>query len=463
MADTTSFDAIIVGAGQAGKPLALDLAGRGWSVALVERDQVGGTCINVGCTPTKTMVASARVAWLAGQAGRYGVATGPVRVDLAAVRERKRAIVRSFRGGSEARIAQTPLLQLIRGEARFLDSGTLEVALKDGGTRHLTAPRIVLNSGCRPAPPRLPGLETIPWLDSTSIMELDRVPEHLLVIGGGYIGLEFGQMFHRFGSRVTVIQRGERLLGREDDDVAEAVRELLVAEGLEIRLDTNPVSVTRGAAGGLELTIERTGVRETITGTHLLAAAGRTPNTERLNLAAAGLIPDKRGFIPVNTQLETAVPRIFALGDVNGGPAFTHISYDDYRILRDSWLGGGHPGTAGRLLPYTVFLDPQLGRVGLTEADARATGRPITVKKIPMTYVARALETDDTRGFMKAVVDTETDKILGAAVLGMEGGEVMAMIQLAMMGGLTATQLYNGVFAHPTLSEALNTLFAPGG
>lgn len=456
------FDALIVGAGQAGKPLAVDLARAGWTTALIERTHIGGTCINEGCTPTKTMVASARVAALARRAADYGVVTGPVRVDQSVVRGRKRAIVENFRSGGETQIAGTANLELIRGEASFEDGRTLVVTRADGAPRRLTAERIVLNTGARPQPPALEGLDAVPWLDSTSIMELDTVPEHLIVIGGGYIGLEFGQMFHRFGSRVTIVQRGPKLLGREDDDVADAVARLLIEDGLDIRLGTVPRRV-EPFEGGLRLRVAGPDGDGVIEGSHLLLAVGRTPNTERLNLAAAGLVPDARGHIPVDDRLETAVPGIFAAGDVNGGPSFTHVAYDDYRILRARFLEQGEATTRGRLVPYTVFIDPQLGRIGPTESEARAQaardGRRIRVARIPMTWVARALESDDSRGFMKAIVDVDTDRILGAAVLGMEGGEVLAMLQLAMQGGLTAAQLRNTVFAHPTLSEGLNTLF----
>jgi pyruvate/2-oxoglutarate dehydrogenase complex dihydrolipoamide dehydrogenase (E3) component len=454
-----THDAIVIGTGQAGKPLAVSLAKAGWKTAVVERDAVGGSCINVGCTPTKTMVASARVAYLASRGDDYGVTTGAVKVDLARVRQRKRAIVASFRGGSEKQLERTKGLELFAGEAHFTGPHAVEVTSPDSDVQTLTAPKIFINTGTRPIVPPNIDAPDVTVLDNASIMELDSVPEHLLVLGGGYIGLEFGQMFRRFGSRVTIIQRGPQLLGREDPDVATEVAEILRGEDIEILLDTTVTAATRGNDGQIELTIrtpEGMGVKS---GSHLLAAAGRRPNSDRLNLEAAGIKSHGPGFITVNERLETNVEGVYALGDVKGGPAFTHISYDDYRIVETNLLKGGSATTEGRLVPYTVFIDPQLGRVGLTESEARAQGRNIRVAKLPMTHVARAIEMDETRGFMKAIVDAETDQILGCAVLGVEGGEVMSVLQMAMMGGVPSAAIRNGVFAHPTLAESLNNLF----
>ena len=314
--------------------------------------------------------------------------------------------------------------------------------------------------------PELPGLSGddgksgVPFLNSTSIMELEQVPEHLLILGGGYIGLEFGQMFRRFGSRVTIVQRGVQLLAREDEDVAEAIVEIMRQDGIEVLLETTALGVEKSTEGLISLTVRTAEGERLLTGSHLLIAAGRSPNTERLNLSAVGVASDDRGFIRVNERLETNVPGIYAAGDVKGGPAFTHISYDDFRILRTNLLEGGSATTTGRLVPYVVFIDPQLGRVGLSERDARAQGRVIRIAKIPMNYVARALEVDEARGFMKAVIDEESGQILGFAALGLEGGELMAAVQIAMMGGLHYSILREAVFAHPTLSEALNTLFS---
>jgi len=460
MAANTHYDAIVIGAGQAGGPLSTALANAGWKTAIIERVHVGGTCINEGCTPTKTMVASARVAYLARRGADYGVHTGPVTIDMVKVRQRKRDIVDSFRGGSERRIERTAGLDLLMGEASFTGPKTLEVLLNAGETRQLTASMIFINAGERPAKLALAGIENVPTLDSTSIMELDTVPEHLLIIGGGYVGLEFGQMFRRFGSQVTVIQRGAFLLSREDPDVAGEVANILREDGIEVLLETKPVRVEQTAQGTIHLTVHTPAGERTLSGSHLLAAAGRVPNSDWLNLDAAGIQIDKRGSIQVDERLETNVPGIYALGDVKGGPAFTHISYDDFRIIRTNLLENGKASTRERLVPYTVFIDPQLGRVGLSETEARAHGHNIKVAKMPMNYVARALEVDESRGFMKAVVDASTGQILGCSVLGIEGGEIMAVLQMAMMGKVPYTVLRDAVFAHPTLAESLNNLFS---
>jgi pyruvate/2-oxoglutarate dehydrogenase complex dihydrolipoamide dehydrogenase (E3) component len=456
------FDAVIVGAGQAGVPLARDLAGAGWKTALVERAHVGGTCYNEGCTPSKTMAASARVAYLARRAGDYGVSAGPVAVDMAAVRQRKRDLVESWRSGSERRLRGTAGLELIFGEGSFAGPDQVVVRTPGGATRMIETPHVFINTGARPAVPQLPGLELVPYLDSTSVMELDAVPEHLLVLGGGYVALEFAQMFRRFGSEVTVVQRRDRVLPREDADVAEGLTAILREDGVEVLVEAQAVSVQALAAGRVRLELTASAGTLTREGSHLLVATGRVPNSEALDLPAAGLEVDARGFIPVNERLETAVPGIWALGDVNGGPAFTHVSYDDYRIVRDNLLRGGAASTTGRLVPYTVFTDPQLGRVGLSEQEARSKGLDVRVFTMPMDWVARALETNEARGFMKAVVDVETDLILGCAVLGVDGGELMATLEVGMMGGVTAANLREAVFAHPTLTEALNNLFATG-
>jgi pyruvate/2-oxoglutarate dehydrogenase complex dihydrolipoamide dehydrogenase (E3) component len=455
---TEQYDCLILGSGQAGGPLATALANAGRKTALIERAHVGGTCINEGCTPTKTMVASARVAYLARRGADYGVGAGTVTVDMQRVRQRKRDIVTSFRGGSERRIEAAPNLDLIYGEARFTGPKTVQVTLNAGATRELTAETIFINTGERPATPTVPGLDPARTLNSTSIMELDVVPAHLLLIGGGYVGLEFAQMFRRFGSQVTIIQRGKQLLGREDADVAEAVARILAEDGIEILLNSAPTQATT-TGDGVTLHVKTPDGERDLTGSHVLAAAGRVPNTEALNLAAAGVATDGRGYIQVNERLETNAPGIYALGDVKGPPAFTHISYDDFRIIRTNLLEHGAATTTGRLVPYTVFIDPQLGRVGLGEDEARAQGRAIKVASMPMSYVARADEVDESRGFMKAVVDAETKQILGCAVLGIEGGELMAMMQIAMMGRLPYTVLRDAVFAHPTLAESLNNLF----
>ena len=458
MANPATYDAIVIGTGQAGNPLSKALAKAGWKTAVIERLYIGGTCINVGCTPTKTMVASARVAYLARRAADYGVHAGEVSVNMAEVRQRKQSIVDSFRNGGQRAIENTENLDLLFGEASFTGPQSIAVEMNDGDIRHLTAKQIFINTGCRPADPRVDGLDQIAALDSTSIMELDELPEHLLVLGGGYVGLEFGQMFRRFGSSVTIVQRASQLLGREDQDVADEVAKILREDGVEVLLNAEAMRVEKGGGGEIRLTVRTPEGDRTLAGSHLLAAAGRTPNSETLNLSSAGIEADRNGFIKANDRLETTAPGVYALGDVKGGPQFTHISYDDYRIIRTNLIEKGNATVNDRFVPYTVFIDPQLGRVGLSESEAQARGLNIRVAKMPMSYVARALEVSESRGFMKAIIDADTKRILGCAVLGIEGGEIMAMIQIAMMGKLPYTVLKDGIFAHPTLAESLNNL-----
>jgi pyruvate/2-oxoglutarate dehydrogenase complex dihydrolipoamide dehydrogenase (E3) component len=458
MNPSDQFQAIVIGAGQGGNPLCIALAQAGLRTALIERAHIGGTCVNEGCTPTKTMVASARVAYLSRRGADYGVQTGNIQVDMARVRKRKRDIVNSFRTGSEGRFKNLANFELIYGEASFTGAKSVRVRLKDGGQRELTAEKSFIDAGTRPAVPAIDGLKDVSFLDSTSIMELDSVPEHLIVLGGGYVGLEFGQMFRRFGSRVTMVQSGPQLLRGEDADVAAAVAEILRQDGVEVVLNARATAVAKAGAQ-TRVTVRIGEESRLLEGSHLLVATGRTPNTDSLNLAAAGVATDKRGYIPVNSKLETNVAGIYALGDINGGPAFTHISYDDFRILRTNLIEKGNASTDGRVVPYVLYTDPQLGRVGLTEEQARARNKKVRVARMPMTSVARARETDETRGFMKVVVDAENEQILGAAVLGVEGGEIMSMIELAMMGKLTCGVLHNAVIAHPTFAESLNNLF----
>ena len=458
MTNPQQFDAIVIGSGQGGTPLSMALAGAGMRTALVERKHIGGTCINEGCTPTKTMVASGRVAYLTRRAPDYGVHTGPVSVDMAKVRKRKRDIVDSFRNGSQSRIEKTANLELIFGDASFSGSKTVSVRLPDGGYRTLSARYIFINAGTRASRPKLDGLDDVPFLDNASIMELDAVPDHLLILGGGYIGLEFGQLFRRLGSRVTIVQSARQLLMGEDPDIAEEVAHILQQDGVDVRLNSKATHVEQSGTN-IRLQALSEHASTTLDGSHLLVATGRAANSDTLNLAAAGVQTSDRGFIQVNDRLETTAEGVYALGDIKGGPAFTHISYDDFRIIRSNLIEKKTASTKNRQVPYTLFIDPQLGRVGLTESEARKQGRSIRVAKLPMTHVARALEVDETRGFMKAVVDAESNQILGAAILGLEGGEVMAALEIAMMGKLPYTALRDGTFAHPTLVESLNNLF----
>jgi len=458
MTNQQQHDAVIIGSGQGGTPLSTALAGAGMRTALIERKHVGGTCINEGCTPTKTMVASGRVAYLARRAADYGVHTGAISVDMVKVRQRKRDIVESFRSGSQSHVAKTANLELIFGDASFSGPKTVRVWLPDGGQRTISAKYIFINAGMRSARPKLDGLDEVPLLDNISIMELDVLPDHLLILGGGYIGVEFGQLFRRLGSRVTIVQSASQLLRREDPDIAEEITKILRQDGIDVILDAQAAGVLK-AGESIELSVQSKSNATTLVGSHLLVATGRVPNSNTLNLSAAGIQTDEQGFIQVNDRLETTAEGVYALGDIKGGPAFTHISYDDFRIVRSNLIDKKPASSKDRQVPYTVFVDPQLGRVGLTEKEARAQGRNIRVAKMPMTRVARALEVDETRGFMKAVVDAESSQILGAAILGIEGGEIMSAIEVAMMGKLPYTALRDGTFAHPTLAESLNNLF----
>ena len=461
MANTADdrYDAIVIGTSQGGRFLPAELAKAGRKVALVERGPLGGTCVNTGCTPTKTMVASARLAYLARRGAEYGVRTGPVSVDLAAVRERKRAMVAGARENYASRLAQDGL-DLIEGEAHFSGPKTVEVALTDGATRQITAPVIVIDAGTRSKPLPVPGAGDVPVLDSTSIMELDELPEHLIILGGGYIGLEFGQMFRRFGSEVTVVQAAARLMMLEDDDVSDEVAAILRDDGITVLTSATPLRVEAADAGRLRLTVSTEDGEQQIEGSHLLSAIGRIPNTDALTPEAVDIRLDDRGYIEVDEYLETSVPGVYAMGDIKGGPAFTHLSYDDYRILHANLIGNEKRSTRDRIVPYTMFMDPQLGRVGITEREAAEQGRAIRVAKLPMSAVIRALETGETRGFMKAIVDADSGQILGCAVLGSEGGEIMTMIHVAMLGNLTYTAMADAIFTHPLFAEGLNTLFA---
>ena len=453
------YDAIVIGTSQGGRFLPVELAKAGQRVALVERDQLGGVCVNTGCTPTKTMVASARLAYQARRGAEYGVRIGPVSVDLAAVRERKRAMVAGAWQNYASRLAQDGL-DLIEGEAHFTGPKSVGIASTDGGTRRISAPVVVIDAGTRPRPLAITGAGDVPVLDSTSIMELDELPEHLIIVGGGYIGLEFGQMFRRFGSEVTIVQRAARLMMIEDEDVSDEVAAILRDDGITVLTSSTPVRVGPADGSRLRLTVRTDDGERQLEGSHLLSAVGRIPNTGALTPEAAGIRLNDRGFIEVDEYLQTSVPGVYAMGDVKGGPAFTHLSYDDYRILHANLIGQEKASTRDRIVPYTVFIDPQLGRAGMTEREARAQGRAIRVAKLPMSAVIRAIETGETRGFLKAVVDADSGQILGCAILGSEGGEIMTMIQVAMLGKLAYTAMADAIFTHPLLAEGLNTLFA---
>ena len=471
--------AIVIGSGQAGTPLAVALANAGRSTVLVERSNLGGTCVNVGCTPTKTMIASGRVAHLAGRASEYGIfqrAIGEGIVSVAqmeGIRERKREIVERWRSGSERRVADVNLLQVIRGEARFVGEKVIRIPSPRDETsfREIEADEIFINVGERPATSDLQGLEAVDAsrvLDSTSIMELDVVPERLLVLGGGYIGMEFGQLFARLKSKVTIVQRGKQLLPREDAEIAQRMQDICKEDGIDVILNATATKVSATTDGKGDILLEyRTsdGALHEISGSHLLIATGRTPNTDSLNLSATGIETTSRGHVVVSPSLQTNVPGVYALGDCHGGPAFTHVSYDDFRIIRTNLIDKNvqPTSTAQRdgQVPYVVYTDPQLGHVGLHEAEAREMfpDKQTKIASMPMSYVARAVETAETRGLMKAVVDGESGAILGFTCLGVEGGEIMSLVQVAMMGGLPYWKLRDAVFAHPTLAESLNNLW----
>ena len=447
------YDAMVIGSGQGGNPLAHNLADRGWSVALIEKAHLGGTCINTGCTPTKTMVASAQVAHYARHAARWGVRASGVSVDLRAIVARKNKVVESFRAGLQRGVDSRKTLRLYRGEARFTGPHQVQV-----GDDTLDSERIFINAGARAAIPPVPGLDSVDYLTNESIMELEQLPEHLLVLGGGYIGLEFGQMFRRFGSRVTIVYRGEHVLAREDADVVAELQKALEAEGINFVRVTDTTRVEK-KSGQVSLTVQTSeGAASAVSGSHLLIAVGRKPNSDQLDLKKAGVETDAAGFIKVNSRLETNVPGIWALGDVKGGPAFTHISYNDFQIIYGNLIEGKNLSTEHRIVPYSVFTDPQLGGVGMTEKEARKGGYRLKIGKIPMTYVARAIERDETAGLMKIVVDAANDKILGASILSTEGGELVQILGVLMLAKLPYTLLKGAIYIHPTLAEGFFAL-----
>ena len=446
------YDAIIVGSGQAGNPLAYRLADLGWSVALIEEKNLGGTCINVGCTPTKTMVHRAQVAHYARNAARWGVNTSGVQVDLAKIVAQKDEVVLSFRGGNQRRVDERKNIHLYRNHARFVGPRQLQV-----GEEVIESEKIFINTGGRAGIPAIPGLRDGSFLTNESIMQLTTIPEHLLVLGGGYIGLEFGQMFRRFGSRVSVVHRAPQIVPREDPEIATELQKALEAEGMEFVLNARTESVHRKDDAITLSCKHATGARE-VTGSHLLIATGRIPNTDDLGLDKAGVATNNDGSIKVNARLETSVPGIWALGDCKGGPAFTHISYNDFQIVFANVVEGKNLSTENRLVPYCVFTDPQLGGVGMTEKEARGKGYTLKIGRVPMTYVARAIERGETAGLMKIVVDARNDRILGASILASEGGELVQILGFMMLANQPYTLLKGAVYIHPTLAEGFFSL-----
>ncbi len=452
------YDAIVIGAGQAGTPLSKKLAQSGLKTALIEYRWVGGTCVNDGCSPTKAMISSARTAYLAANGAELGVSVGKIKIDIETIIKRKNKIVLNMRKNSETGVLETKNLDLIYGTASFSGDKQITVLLNDGGKQILQADQIYINTGAKPEIPKINGIENIGYLTSTTILDLKEIPKHLVIVGTGYVGMEFGQMYSRFGSKVTMLEKSARIMPKEDEDIAQEIDKILTDEGIDIIKDCKIKSFLK-RRDKIAVAVQVKGKIKMITCTHVLIAAGRVPQSAGLLPEKAGVKVNDKGFIEVNEFLETSAKGIFALGDVNGGPPFTHIAFDDYRIAIDAQTTKTGKSTKARILPYCMFTDPQLGRVGLTEQEAKEKGLDILVAKMPNTAVARAIEMGDTRGMMKAVVDAKTGQILGASILGTEGGEIVTVLQMAMMGGVTWQQIHDGVFAHPTFSESLNNLF----
>ena len=450
----TSCDAIVIGSGQAGPFLAARLAGAGQKTVLIEREHLGGTCVNDGCIPTKTLVASARAAHVSRHAADWGVNAGPVSVDMKAVKARKDKVVAQSVDGLTQWLGGMANLTLVRSHARFVGAHEVEA---DGQV--FSAPRIFINVGGRAALPDWPGIESVPVLTNTSMMALDTLPEHLIVAGGSYIGLEFAQMYRRFGSKVTVLEYADRLIAREDPEVSREVQAILEREGIAFHLGVRNARVS-GTQDGQQIRIALAagGMERDIEGSHLLAAVGRKPNTEDLGLERAGIATDARGFIPVDDELRTKVPGVWALGDVNARGAFTHTSYNDHEIVAANLLDGGTRRVSERIPAYALFTDPPLARIGITETEARASGRATLVGVLPMTRVGRARERGETQGFMKVLVDSQTERLVGAALLCIEGDEVVHAMLDAMYAGVSYQVIRHAVHIHPTVSELIPTL-----
>ena len=447
------FDAIVIGAGQAGPSMVGRLAAAGQKVALIERDLIGGTCVNTGCTPTKTLVASAYAAHLARRAMDFGVKVGPVGIDFAAVMARKNAVVGNSRSHLTAWLEGMENCTVVRGNARFLSTTTLAV-----GDDVLEAERFFINVGGRAVIPDFPGRDQVRTLTNTTLLELDALPRRLVVVGGSYVGLEFAQVFRRLGAEVTVVEKASRLVSREDNEVSDAIREILEAEGIEIRLESECIQFEpRGAE--IAVGVNCTSGEPEVLGSHVLLAVGRRPNTDDLGLDAAGVKVDAHGYIVVDESLKTNVPHIWALGDCNGRGAFTHTSYNDFEIAAANLLDGATRRVSDRIPVYALYVDPPLGRVGLTEAEARAKGHNVRIGRRPMTRVGRAVEKGETKGFMKVVVDRDTDAILGAAILGVGGDEAVHGVIEAMAAGVTGSAYTRVVAIHPTVSELVPTTF----
>lgn len=456
MLESEQYDAAVIGSGEGGKYLAWHLAQAGQKVAVIERRWIGGSCPNINCLPSKNEIWSAGVAKIVARAGEFGVTTGPVSVDMAKVVERKRAMVDGLIAFHLERYKASGA-ELIMGDARLVGPKTIEVALNEGGSRRLSAEKLFLNLGTHASIPLVPGLAEAEPLTHIEALELDRLPDHLIVLGGGYVGLELAQAYRRFGSRVTVLDRGSRLLRREDPDVSQEIQRILEADGVEVLLSAEIDHVEGRSAQHVRVSIRTPDGSRTIEGTDLLVAAGRTPNTRNIGLEEIGIALTDRGYIQVNDRLETTVPGVWAIGECAGTPQFTHMSLDDFRVIRDN-LSGGDKTTAGRMVPYCMFIDPPLARIGMSETEAQAKGMDLRVAKLPMTAVLRTRTTSETAGFMKALVDID-DQIVGFTMIGSDAGEVMAVVQTAMLGHLPYSALHDAILAHPTMAEGLNALF----
>ncbi|UYQ93403.1 mercuric reductase [Chitinophaga horti] len=452
------YDAIIIGAGQAGVPLAKKLAKAGKRTAIIEKRWLGGTCVNDGCTPSKTMIGDARLAYVARQAERIGLRTEGV-VDINTIIDRKTGIVENARNGIYKSMREIPNLDLMMGTATFTGPKELRVDYVSGNMEFLSADLVFINTGARAVIPEIEGINEVGCLTSTSIMELREIPEHLVIVGGGYIALEFAQLFCRLGSKVTILEKGPRILSKEDEDVATEVGTILAEEGAGVITNVQVEKVARIPGGQTVISIHTDGGQQQISCSHWLIAAGRVPNTDELNLAKAGVKTNEKGYIITDERLQTTAQDVYALGDVNGGPAFTHVAYNDHLIVLKNILEEANLSAHNRIVPYCMFTDPELGRVGMTEQEAREKGFQVKVAKLKMANSARGVESGETRGFMKAVVDEYSGQILGASILAAHGGEIVSVLQMAMMGSIPYESIRNMMFAHPTFSESLNNLF----
>lgn len=454
-------DAILIGSGQANVPFAKKLSEAGWKIVMIEKSQekLGGTCLNVGCTPSKTLIASAKRMFDIKTSSKHGITVPTIDVDFKKTQKRKEAIVKEGKEGIIKRMSEVKNLELVYGTGSFTGKNSVLVKKAKGKDEEYTAPYIFIDAGTRPAVPEIKGLSETKWYDSTGILELKEIPEKLIVVGGGYIGLEMGQMYSRFGSKVTLIEHSDQIMSSEDKDVVEPLQKILEDEGMTFILNAS-VEKVKGKEGSVTVSYKSKDKNQTVKGTHLLIVTGRTSNADGLNVEAAGIKLDKKGFVKVNAKLETNVKNIFAMGDINGGPQFTHISYNDYVIMTKNILQNGKASTDGRIVPYTMFTDPQVGRVGLSEKQAKENKLDYSVIKIGGERITRGKETAQTQGPWKAVIDNKSGKILGASIVSTEGGEVATVLQMAMESGMKATHFPTAIFAHPLYSESLNTLFS---